>query len=363
MKPNGSADSYNLYVPPLRVIIPVAIFCWVAISLFNTGIFIFSAEEGIRQYGFLGALRWTLFYHSPWLLMLPLILAIARKFPVNENISLRNLMVHIAAAVGIAFLTSALHTIFIYIRLGEAFELNSMGANFLYYFDDRFLLYVVVLVGYYAVDYYQKQSREYMKELQLEETLNRERLSNFKTNIQPAFLLNTLEDIEILITENPSLAEQLIADLAQMIRRLLISSQKKNISREDDLHFLKTYIHILGIRLRRDIQFDMPPPADDKTKKTVISLYVIPVVEQLLEKDKNCFSSLVSISLMDYETRGQNIVQLQMDRFLPVRSDLLNGRTNMTEFKNMFNKNGEVDLHDGENGTLTISIKTPRKVS
>lgn len=362
MKPNGSADSYNLYVPALRVIIPITISCWLAISLFNTGIFIFSVEEGISQYGFPGAFRWTLFYHSPWLFMLPLILAIARRFPVNELISLRNLLVHITAAVGIAFVTSALHTMFIYIRLGEAFELNSMGVNFLYYFDDRLLLYVVVLVGYYAVDYYQKQNREYMKELQLKETLTRERLSNFKTNIQPAFLLNTLEDIEILITKNPFLAEQLIADLAQMIRRLLISSQKKNISREDDLHFLKIYIHILGIRLCRDIQFDMPPPADNKKNKTAISLYVIPVVEQLLEKDKNCFSSLVSISLTDYETEGLNIVHLHMDRFLPVRPDLLNGKTK-TEFKSIFNKNCEIYLYDDEKGTLTISIKTPRKVS
>ena len=109
----------TMYVPPLKILIPATVVLWLAIALFNTGIFIFSHEDGERIYDFFYGFRWTPLYHSPWLVVIPCILFLARKFPLNEKISLKNLSIHLVLALGITFLTSFAHTFFIHIRLGE----------------------------------------------------------------------------------------------------------------------------------------------------------------------------------------------------------------------------------------------------
>lgn len=367
MKTNGAAVSNKMYVPPLKVLLPATILLWMAIALFNTGIFIFSADEQIQQYGFIGALRWTLFYHSPWLVLIPCILFCARKFPLNGKISFRNFSIHFILAVCVTFIASLLHTLFIYVRLNETFEYSSLYINFFYYFDDRFLLYFVVLVGYYAVDFYQKKNLEVLRELKLQEKLNRENLNRFKNDIQPAFLLNTLKDIQKMVPGNAFLAERLIADLAHMIRKLLISSQNKTTSTYDDLQFLRSYVAILGTRLGRQIHFHESVNERDKGKDLAVSLLIISIVEKLLSRDKHCFAELSTFNYETFETAEKEGIVVKFDRLLPARPGfekwVTNGGTEtLTGLEtDAYKSSGTPELRYTTDGLFSVSITFPKR--
>lgn len=242
-----------MYRPPAKVLLSATVLLWIVIALFNTGIFVFDPETEDVLPQFFYALRWTLPYHSTWLVIAPSILFFAGKFPLNKKITFKNLTVHLVLALSMAFVSSIVHVFFISLRLDVGFESSNLIGNFLFYSADRLLIYFVILLGYYAIDYYRKQDEELFREVQLQEKINREKLNSFKNNIQPGFLLNTLHDIEELIPSQPALAERLIADLAQMILNMLQNSQRTIIRAEDDLQFLKTYIAILEVRLNRSI--------------------------------------------------------------------------------------------------------------
>lgn len=362
---DDTSSGQGMYLPPPRVLLSVSVLLWIAISLFNTGIFVFSVEEEIQQYGFFGALRWTLFYHSPWLVMMPCILFFARKFPLNEQVIPKNLFIHLVFALLVTFIASLLHTVFIYIRMGEPFQFGSVPVNYLYYFDDRFLLYLVILVGYYAMDYYQKQYRESLRESQLQELINREKLNSFKEDIQPSFLLNTLKDIQKLVTDKPFLAEQLIADLAQMIRKLLNNSQKKDISTGEDLQFLKSYAAILEARLGRKIHFLESVREEDKKKHATISLLVISIVEELLNRDGHLPPSFNHILYETVDTEESEGIRVHLKQFTSDLSGVeswfdtgkLSGRDRI--FGNITESSGKTGLRFMENGTLTVSVTFP----
>lgn len=356
----------GIYGPPVRVLLPVTVLLWLAIALFNAGIFIFSFENGEPVYDFFYGFRWTPLYHSPWLLIIPCILYLGRKFPLNKKITFKNLSIHVILALIITSVSSVLHTYFIYLRRDEPIPINSISGNFLFYSVDRLMIYFVILLGYYAIDYYRKQNEESFREVQLQEKINRQKLNSFKNNIQPGFLLNTLKDIENMVPSRPALAEQLVADLARKIRTMLKNSQKNVVSISDDLQFLKSYATILGVRLNRDIEVCESIRENDKDKELAVSLFVISIVEQLLGRDESMFQTLHTLTYEMFETTHDHGIRVTLKRLVPSRPDsekwLKNGDCNKLArpFSKSLEGQGSAELSCSEDGTLLFSINLPK---
>lgn len=369
MKKNTHSDLQSrIYSPRITVLILSAVLLWTSVALFNSGMFVFSTNEQLQGYKFFEALGWTLLYHIPWLLFFPCVLFLGRRFPLNQEVSLINLAGHLSGALLIASTGSFFHTYIIYIRLGEAFQLSGFIGNFYFYSVDRLLIYFVILMGYYAIDYYRKQNEESLKKLKLQETINRQNLNSFKNNIQPRFLLNTLRDIEEMIYSTPALAEQLIADLAHEIRKMLKNSQKETVNTHDDLHFLKSYISILGVRLNNDIQIHESVDEKNKDKELAISLFVIYIVEQLLERDEHMFQSFNRLLYETFETEQSHVINVELSRLDPSGPDfekwLNNGgaKALSSPFSKNIKEHGTAKVNYSTDGTLLFSINLTKNL-
>lgn len=354
-----------MYRPSLKVLLSATVLLWVSIAFFNTGIFVFSTDEEIQSYHFFSAFRWTLLYHSPWLLIIPCILYLGRKFPLHEGVMAKHLSLHFFTALLITFIGAIAHTYFIYIRLEAEFELSSVPGNFLFYAVDRLLIYFAVLLGYYAIDYYRKQNEESLRELKLEESINRQKFNNFKNDIHPDFLINTLRDIEGLVPSGPETAEKMIADLAQMIRKMLQNSKKESISADDDLHFLKSYITILEIRIGKNIHFREDDKTVDKNSDIAISHFVISIVEELLNRDKDILRSFDNLLYKLFESDQAYGVQVQIEKLPLSGQDLekwFGGISNkiMKPFTENHCGNGEAKISYAGDGTLYLSMNMPK---
>ena len=87
--------------------------------------------------------------------------------------------------------------------------------------------------------------------------LERERaeaeLSNLKSQLNPHFLFNTLNNIYSLIAFSPEKAQEAVHDLSRLLRYVLYESNQPLVPIEKDLDFLRNYIELMRIRLPRHV--------------------------------------------------------------------------------------------------------------
>ena len=81
-----------------------------------------------------------------------------------------------------------------------------------------------------------------------EEARKEAELSNLRSQINPHFLLNTLNNIYALTAINTQKAQEAIQDLSKMLRHILYDYQRSEIELRDEVEFLKNYIRLMKLR-------------------------------------------------------------------------------------------------------------------
>ena len=81
-----------------------------------------------------------------------------------------------------------------------------------------------------------------------EEARKEAELSTLQSQINPHFLLNTLNNIYALTAINTQKAQEAIQDLSKMLRHMLYDYQRSEIELRDEVEFLKNYIRLMKLR-------------------------------------------------------------------------------------------------------------------
>lgn len=79
-------------------------------------------------------------------------------------------------------------------------------------------------------------------------------LYNLRSQINPHFLLNTLNNIYALTAINQERAQDAIQQLSKMLRHLLYDNQESSVALSDELQFLENYISLMKIRLSANVE-------------------------------------------------------------------------------------------------------------
>ena len=84
-------------------------------------------------------------------------------------------------------------------------------------------------------------------------------LSNLRNQINPHFLLNTLNNIYALTAFDTVKAQEAIQELAKMLRHILYDYQQPTVTLKDEVEFLQNYVNLMRIRLPQsvDVKFDV----------------------------------------------------------------------------------------------------------
>jgi sensor histidine kinase YesM len=78
-------------------------------------------------------------------------------------------------------------------------------------------------------------------------------LYNLRSQINPHFLLNTLNNIYALTAINQERAQDAIQQLSKMLRHMLYDNQESSVALNDELQFLENYISLMKIRLSANV--------------------------------------------------------------------------------------------------------------
>jgi len=111
-----------------------------------------------------------------------------------------------------------------------------------------YLIYVVYLIFFYAVDYYFSFKEKVRKESELKALVKEAELHALKSQINPHFLFNSLNSISSLTMSDPGKAQEMVINLSQLMRYSLRFNQNEKVTFQTELENNKLYLNIEKVR-------------------------------------------------------------------------------------------------------------------
>ena len=143
-------------------------------------------------------------------------------------------------------------------------------------------VYAGVVLAWHAVTFYREARDRQMQALELAGLLHQAQLEALRSQLNPHFLFNALHSMAELVHSDPKLAEQLLVRLGELLRQVLQSSARQEVTLAEELEFIRGYLDIEQMRLgeRLKVDWDVESAA---LQARVPSLVLQPLVENAIQ--------------------------------------------------------------------------------
>ncbi len=262
-----------------RPVLLIAIF-WLVWGALHT-----VSLNAIKQ-GFSSAtILWFAFSDAAiWAILTPIGLWMGRRLPVQSQQVVSRLFVHFCVGVCVVALhefLDALQNYLIHVVWFPSRAGMTIGEFFRYVVPHRWhsniILYsAIVGLGQFLV--HQRHLAETRHQMtMLRAHLAEARVNALRLQLQPHFLFNCLNTIAGLVNQEPHRARKMIGALAELLR-LTLETEDPAVSLRDELHFVRTYLKIEGIRFGDRLQVT-EAVATDHLDESVPAFILQPLVE------------------------------------------------------------------------------------
>jgi two-component system, LytTR family, sensor kinase len=238
------------------------------------------AEENVRaaKYPFV----WEMTGAYTFLILLPFLLFVIRRFPIERSHLLTRLPLH--AAMVVFFAVS--HTLLmwgsrelIYRLLGwGTYDYGAMRYRFFMEGQKQVIIYVVLYATVRFLAYARANRERDLAAARLERELTESRLEALKMQLQPHFLFNALNMIASHVSEDRDTAGAMLQHLSNFLRATLRSSGAQEVPLHEEMEFLDSYLAIMKARFEERLRVDVSLPAD--VRETLVPYLLLqPLVE------------------------------------------------------------------------------------
>ena len=114
---------------------------------------------------------------------------------------------------------------------------------------------------------------------ELEHSRTQAELQNLKSQLNPHFLFNTLNNIYSLIQIDADRAQQAVHDLSRMLRYVLYESSCPTVPRAAEVEFLRNYIELMRIRLSANVRVETKIDVRPDSRTEIAPLIFISLIE------------------------------------------------------------------------------------
>ena len=201
--------------------------------------------------------------------LLPLVVALCRRFPWRRTGWPRVLGVYVLGAL----VFSLLHTTLMALSRAILFPLFGLGPydygdmhwRYPMEFSNDLIAFAVFVGCTNFLDRIRRDAR-------LQTQLVAAKLANLQLQLQPHFLFNTLNTISAVMYEDPRVADRMIARLADLLRVTLYACEQPENVVGDELHIARLYLEIMQARLEDGlrVEYRIDPDASDALVPTMI---------------------------------------------------------------------------------------------
>ena len=104
-------------------------------------------------------------------------------------------------------------------------------------------------------------------------------LKNLRNQLNPHFLLNTLNNIYALIAIDTEKAQQAVQELSKLLRYVLYENQSMYVPLKKEIDFIKNYIELMRIRVSEDVNIETNFRIKENSQTPVAPLIFISLIE------------------------------------------------------------------------------------
>lgn len=104
-------------------------------------------------------------------------------------------------------------------------------------------------------------------------------LSNLRNQLNPHFLLNTLNNIYALTAFDTEKAQQAIQELSRLLRYLLYDNQQNFVPLQKEIDFIENYIKLMKIRISSNVEVCTEFNISGNSQTKVVPLIFISLIE------------------------------------------------------------------------------------
>ena len=129
-------------------------------------------------------------------------------------------------------------------------------------------------------------------------------LKNLKNQLNPHFLLNTLNNIYALIAFNTDKAQQAVQDLSKLLRYVLYDNNRNYVPLRQDVEFIRNYIDLMRIRLSKEVEVTTDFKISPTSETMIAPLLFISLIENAFKHGVNYSEpSFIHIHLQEDDER------------------------------------------------------------
>jgi sensor histidine kinase YesM len=295
-----------------------------------------------------------------WGILAPVIIRLAKRFPLERERWKQSAIVHLAAGFAIALLKWWLDNVFRRYALGLP-----RSVSLVYVIHGNLLTYAILLAATQGYQYYRRYREGELRSAQLSTQLAQAQLQALRMQLQPHFLFNTLNAIATLVHKDPDAADRMIARLSDLLRLTLEHVGVQEVPLAQELEFLERYLEIERMRFgdRMVVRIDVRPDVLDAGTPYLI---LQPLVENAIRHGIATRSSPGSV-VVRAERQGQTLLLEVKDDGPGMRPEApkRNGvglSSTRERLAKLYGDAHRFELHNAEGGGLVVRLAFPLRI-
>ena len=147
---------------------------------------------------------------------------------------------------------------FIWVLKDDEFSVSNFLSNFMIFF-------IVMLAWnmiYFCIHYFNNWTRAEVEKWKLAAEMKDAQLGSLKSQINPHFVFNTLNNIRSLILEDKERAREMLLNFSDLFRYALKNTDQSKVKLEEELDIVNQYLELLSIQYEDKLKYKINVDAD-----------------------------------------------------------------------------------------------------
>ena len=216
----------------------------------------------------------------------------------------------------------------------------------------------------HAVQYYRGLRQREIRAAQLEAELGRAQLDLLRVQLQPHFLFNTLHAISTLMHRDVNAANEMLTELADLLRQTLASTSQQKVTLKQELDVVRSYLRIMQIRFGDRLQIDYAI-APETLDAQVPSFILQPLVENAIQHGTSKASTVGKVGIESCRENGKLCLVVRDNG--PGETDPENRRTDSgvgltntrSRLRHLYGEDHRLDLANLPRGGFEVTLRLP----
>lgn len=256
--------------------INIHILCWIIIIFLP--IFFYGQDEGVRAYAerflrsFGGPLSYVVVFYFNYLWLVP------KHFFSVEKSGKRDFVLWNIPLIILAIIINSIwwRLMLRFFPIPAQYHTNYWLAPYFFHATLMLVLITTLSIALRMMQRWQlmEQRRKEAEQLRIEAEL-----SNLRHQLNPHFLLNTLNNIYSLIAIDSGKAQDAVQELSRLLRHMLYDDRNGTVPLYKEVEFIRDYISLMKIRLTDNVTVDTKLNISPQDATPIAPLIFISLIE------------------------------------------------------------------------------------